>query len=624
MHPLPDRLFIMRQWDKYGNEKPSPQSGGGATRLKVLAITSQAITYSVVFSLLAWWLDRETTSVAFEAYIGPGSIFSNALPGILIAALIFGLSRRLGFSFLFAATIYWLAYSISDIKQKNLNQFLGLQDFLFLENLDSSTLRLFWEYLEYPWLSIIAVTIIIALFMFFWIKEKPSVSKFGLARAFFTIIPIALFALLLNSGLLWEKIYNETTVRPNRFSEANGILHRGLISNIVYTKIRNFGLSQEIDGNALKDFLSKLPERNAVQTSVADELPDIVIILSESLFDPMIMRDMEGSADPIPYIRSAIEAGYGGEMNVPTFGGGTIRTEFEILTGMPVTAFPAAPFPYMSLARKKIPGLPSHLKDLGYRTVAIHGNSGSFWNRSNTFKSMGFDKFITEAQFPKEKEKTGRWASDSTMTDLILKELTDGSSPNMIFAISMEAHSPYTEPKKNSVKKEVNSIDVPNGLGGKLSQELRNYLFHIQNADRQLHRMVKALKERKRPSVVLFFGDHLPGLGKTYTKLGFLNRQAAESQNVPWVMLRTDRKAPSKTDQPIRAWMLSGKLVEFAGLPEIPYFQFTNAAMSYFLNQSTPTQRMDHPGVAAAAVAQMEGKFNIFYTDSKFTAGGAQ
>ena len=44
--------------------------------------------------------------------------------------------------------------------------------------------------------------------------------------------------------------------------------------------------------------------------------------------------------DPIPNFRNLYENFSSGLVKVPTFGGGTVRSEFEMLTGLSIRIFP--------------------------------------------------------------------------------------------------------------------------------------------------------------------------------------------------------------------------------------------------------------------------------------------
>ena len=55
------------------------------------------------------------------------------------------------------------------------------------------------------------------------------------------------------------------------------------------------------------------------------------------------------------------------------FGGYTCNTEFEFLTGLSMGVLPRGSVPYLQYVSKQYPfSLPSHLDELGYKSVAVH------------------------------------------------------------------------------------------------------------------------------------------------------------------------------------------------------------------------------------------------------------
>jgi phosphoglycerol transferase MdoB-like AlkP superfamily enzyme len=105
--------------------------------------------------------------------------------------------------------------------------------------------------------------------------------------------------------------------------------------------------------------------------TVPAELPDIVVVQSEAFFDPGVLKGID-YGQYIPNFERLAGKGISGELKTPTLGGGTIRTEFETLTGYPVQAFPSAPFPYYGLAAGWMPTVPRRLEELGYSAQLFH------------------------------------------------------------------------------------------------------------------------------------------------------------------------------------------------------------------------------------------------------------
>ena len=71
------------------------------------------------------------------------------------------------------------------------------------------------------------------------------------------------------------------------------------------------------------------------------ENPDVNIILIqlESIFDPLKLKDVKFSNDPLKNLRNLSKINESGEIIVPVLGGGTIQSEFEILTGINIKTF---------------------------------------------------------------------------------------------------------------------------------------------------------------------------------------------------------------------------------------------------------------------------------------------
>jgi phosphoglycerol transferase MdoB-like AlkP superfamily enzyme len=397
------------------------------------------------------------------------------------------------------------------------------------------------------------------------------------------------------------------------------ILHGGLMSYLVYTHNKNMRTFQTVDAAAVRSLLAKVP----VTTTPVDPgavHPDVVVILSESLFDPTIMKGMADLPVTIPNVRASIAGGHGGYMKVPTFGGGTIRTEFEVLTGMPMEAFPNAQFPYVTLVRNRIPGMVGQLRKHGYRTIAVHGNDGSFWNRTNAYKSIGFDRFITKREFPKNAPRNGRWISDAAMTDVILDQLERATGPTFVLGLSIESHGPYAD-EKTTDQAARDAVRIPPGLTPRESLELRNYLYHAHRADAQFARLLVGLKARKRPTVLLFFGDHLPGLRDVFQTTGFYNNRPAVKQYVPWVLVRTDRP-DEKTIPHAESWMMPGMVLQLAGFEDDPYFALTNGLSRQLSPRSKTLPPALARGLDAAAVARIQGSFATYANEPARHQGG--
>ena len=246
------------------------------------------------------------------------------------------------------------------------------------------------------------------------------------------------------------------------------------------------------------------------------EIPDIVVIQSESFFDarrlfPGIRREVLRNFD-----EACAASNVHGRLAVPAWGANTMRPEFAFLTGMAPESLGVHRFnPYRRIARRPLRALPFLLREAGYRTTCIHPHPARFFRRDRAFPNIGFQRFIDNRDFA-QAERTGPYISDAAVTDKLLQELDDSNQPAFFFVITMENHGPlHLEQVEPGEIEEFYREKPPDGC-----EDLTIYLRHLRNADRQIARLRNHLASRTRPTVLCFYGEHLPSMPSVYDSLG--------------------------------------------------------------------------------------------------------
>ena len=578
---------------------------------------------AALFVLLTGVVDGGVGVAPAQAFAQPLYLLANALPGLLLALLLLILTRRAMLSFGCAFALQTILYAVNKLKIANLNMPLMPQDFGMIGQLRKGGLHLLGGYLPsspWPYLGIFAgIAVIVAI----W-KCEPTLFRRRTRgkRIAAGIAVVAVLGTLLAGVPGWSHVYNGKHLWMEPWSASGTAEHSGLVSSLVM-----FHLDQarqqhkKPDAQSAKQLIaqndSELRSRMQAVPSNQGMTPDIVVIQSESFFDPRIVKGYEQS-DLTPNLHRLAAEGESGPLHVPTFGGGTIRTEFEVLTGLSLRYFGSMQFPYLQLSHKVVPGLVRTLRAHGYETVAIHGNDPSFWNRDSAFKSLGFDRFVSQSAFPKPPALDGKYMSDRAMTDQIMAQLKDAGPPQFLFAISIEAHGPYDDsPGIDTTERD--AIPVPAGVEGQAKLETQNYLYHIRHADEELGRLATLLAARERPTLLLFYGDHLPGLTGLYNKAGFVDNGDMLSQAGVWLLVDPRNPGQEKREQ-LASWMLPGKLLEHAGIRDDPYFALTQvlapqlAALTQAPNapqraEDANERNIDH-GMANVALLRMKGKLD--------------
>lgn len=248
--------------------------------------------------------------------------------------------------------------------------------------------------------------------------------------------------------------------------------------------------------------------------------PNVVMIMSETFWDISHLKDVTFNLDVTENLQA-----YGSDsLIVPVFGGGTANTEFEALTGFSSYTMAPGVVPYNVYLRRETPSIVQVFNDNGYNSTAIHANTGSFYNRDKVYNYFGFHDFITIEGFSQEDKKAGL-VSDESFVDKVLKLLENKEEPQFIFGISIQNHDSY----HNKYPQEELEVIAESELLDEIDENiLSNYAQGIYDADKALGKLIESLKESDTPTIVYYFGDHLPRLGypknvyEIYQKLGFI------------------------------------------------------------------------------------------------------
>ncbi|RDI97004.1 LTA synthase family protein [Dyella solisilvae] len=548
---------------------PAPRARSIVFRLGLGALLA------AVFVLATGLIDGGIGVSPAQAFSQPSFLLANALPGLLLAASLLVISRRLLLSFSLAFLLQALVYAVNALKVRNLSTPLMPADFRMLGQLRRGGLKLLGSYLPAsPW-PYVALLMALAVLVIAWRRERPLFARRTQGRRLASgVALLALLGTLLAGMPGWSRIYGGHRLWLEPWSATATAEHSGLVSSLLMFHLHQGQARRKPDAAAAQQWIGgAVPAlRERMHGTVAGAAaPDIVVVQSESFFDPSIMRGYE-HVDLAPNLHRLAAQGESGPLHVPTYGGGTIRTEFEVLTGLSLRYFDDLQFPYLQMNHKVVPSLVRALRARGYETIALHGNDPGFWNRTTAFRALGFDRFVSRASFPVDAAMDGQYMADRAMTDEILAQLKDAGPPQFLFAISIEAHGPYDVPPADLAARD--AIAVPDGVSGHNRVELQNYLYHMQRADQELGRLAALLARRERPTLLLFYGDHLPALTDTYRVTGFVDGKDMLSQAGAWLLV-DPRRPPSSGREALASWMLPGRLLEQAGIRDDAYFALT-------------------------------------------------
>ncbi len=361
-------------------------------------------------------------------------------------------------------------------------------------------------------------------------RHSPGLSWRERAAGLVLALPLlaGLASLMDYSHYSWVR--DRLNIIPMMWDQQENYRHNGFLMAFAFNiPMANVAAPEGYGDNSIADLTSK----SASFAANKGDYPDVIMLMSESLWDPTRLENVELSADPMPTIR----AKQSGNVFSPEFGGMTANVEFEALTGFSNAFLPYGSIPYQQYIRRPVPSLASFFRGEGYSAIAMHPFQEWFWNRKQVYKNFGFEEFRSEETLP-AMEKRGNFASDDALMNEIMATADTAKNPLFLFAVTLQGHGPY-----EAARYAENTIDVTGGLTASASQALATYSQGIVEADDALLKLMRWAKKRDRETIIVLFGDHLPPLGQTFVESGYIPGMVA-SRRAPLDVMKKEHETP--------------------------------------------------------------------------------
>ncbi|MDR0921383.1 MAG: LTA synthase family protein [Lactobacillales bacterium] len=260
------------------------------------------------------------------------------------------------------------------------------------------------------------------------------------------------------------------------------------------------GYSQETIEKIVKNY-------PPVKETTTSEKPNIVFVMSESFSNPDLLKGIELNQNPIESYQEVARKGIRGSMLSQGYGGGTANIEFEALTSFsiePLNAQLTTPYTQLVPKLENFPSIVEQVEHLGYETTAIHPYNTSMYKREDVYRVLHFNQFLSEKNMTNtEKQENNPYISDESAYKEVLKQLDKSTQPQFVHLVTMQTHMPY--------ENKYSTLDFYS-FGAANNRTLDNYFQDIHEASEALGQFVEQAKKLKRPTIIVFWGDHLPGI----------------------------------------------------------------------------------------------------------------
>lgn len=311
--------------------------------------------------------------------------------------------------------------------------------------------------------------------------------------------------------------------------ENNGFLY-SLISSKPAKLTAPAGYNEELISAVVGD------NSATASTSISDVKPNVMLVQMESFLDVSRLEGINYEINPLENYKKLHSENSNGLLGVPTFGGGTVRTEFEMLTGLDIDYLPPGEIPNNSLLKTNtIETLAHILRGNDYEATVMHNYIGNFYDRDIVYANLGFDTFVPY-EYMSDVKYNGYYPADDTNLQVV-NQILDKEGSQFIYNIGVEGHGPYdTKDRENTY-----GISGENLTNQDINQ-LNNYFDAIKGEDKYVADLIKMIEEKNEPTVVVFYSDHLPMLDVVDNEKVFNKDEKRMSDYFIWDNIGLEKK----------------------------------------------------------------------------------
>lgn len=429
------------------------------------------------------------------------------------------------------------------------------------------------------------------------VLKSPRVRK--LVRGGICVAVAVVFALSMKYVYASNTLYNSFTV-PNPY-------HIPMVFNTLgfnYCFLHNYNLYpvSKPDGYDA-DMIAQWEEEYKKEAAQVDAYPNIVVIMGEA-FSDVSNEDVflwENEADNPAYVYNRIagsQQAISGHMIVSNIAAGTANTEFDVLTGMPTTMIGETTTSSFRVVHKSLPTVYSILRDEGYSTSFLHPGNSWFYNRNNVYSYFGSDRQLFNESFDQSRQTLDGLVMDDAFFDTLHECMEAEQEPYFMYGVTIQNHQAYHYGKYPEMPAAVPLGDLR--ISDEAMENLSVYFRGVRDTAEMLSRLTAYADELSEPTLIVFFGDHLPNLGenfKTYRELGLsvgqndTVEQTLSAYEVPFVIYANKaycetndfRGQAAALELPaptvISSTYLGAMILELAGFEgRDAYFDFLNEA----------------------------------------------
>ncbi len=382
----------------------------------------------------------------------------------------------------------------------------------------------------------------------------------------------AIGCVILLASNIYFGIFSEISFKPKnsiQFSWASSAGRYGFLALQLESHFQEGTFTISFDNYSEENVLDVYNEliNSKTQQSLPEEYPDIILILNECFYDLEQVVDIETNISPLENYYK-IDNAIKGYVVASGEGGGTNRSEYELLTSFSTSLLPNQS-PFLTLNLENHASVVSYLENFGYETYAAHCAKSSNYNRKYGYPTLGFDHSYFDLDFDGLESYGNRANTDeSTYKNLIKWYEEPSDNPKFMYLLTYQNHGGWEQNPE-----ELDTVKVENDFGVYTGQ-VNEYLSSLRLSDEELVKLLDYFETVDRPVIFCMLGDHGPSFAKniadpsiseqdlTYliksTPLVIWSNYGLKNENLGYISLN----------------YVAPKLMQTIGLPLSPFYQY--------------------------------------------------
>lgn len=440
----------------------------------------------------------------------PLVLLLNFIPIFLTGILFQGIFGRRRFALILNSLFYLIFFTVHRTKVIYRNAPFRVSDLA----LSFEALKMSQNSYKPDFTSIVIflVTLVILIIISRFFKSE----KLRVRDRLMGILSIIISSLLLfNFVYSKDKIYNSLPLNGNVFNLIDHFNSKGFNYTFLFNLKKSFVRPPEGYDKKEMENRDRVDHGEDISVIKYNPRPNIIWIMGEAFTD--LSQDEHFSFAPgndpnENFKKLQKNSVMHGRIVTPSFGGGTGDTEFDALTGaLTIDCAPDESFAFNAIKRN-VSSLPSLFNTIGYKTMAFHPGFAWFYGRQDVYPKLGFkDNFFLENI--DQPEMKGGYVSERQFSEIFrnrfLEALKNSDEPIFSYGLDIQNHGPYFYDKYGK--------NLPYQCTVSLSEEAANnfgsYFLGIKDMDIMLGEVYDMIMSLDEPTIMVFYGDHLPGLG---------------------------------------------------------------------------------------------------------------